>query len=69
MTILSQSIHLDHVHPKYGVEQVGWIGQTGNVYALDDPPYDDREPGSFAPLYQARDESCEPVHADEVAAL
>lgn len=31
--------------------QVGWIGQTGEVYALHDPPMDSREPGSFSPLY------------------
>lgn len=55
---LSQSNHLDHVHPEWGVEQVGWIGQTGAVYALDDAPYDTREPGGFSPLYQPRDEEC-----------
>lgn len=31
--------------------QVGWIGQSGQVYALDDQPMDGREPGSFQPLY------------------
>lgn len=31
--------------------QVGWIGQTGEVYALGDPPFDNREPGGFSPLY------------------
>jgi len=31
--------------------QVGWTGQTGAVYNIDDAPYDDREPGGFAPLY------------------
>lgn len=58
MTMLSQSKHLDHIHLRWGVEQVGWIGQTGAVYALDDPPRDWREPGGYSPLYQARDESC-----------
>ena len=32
--------------------QVGWLGhRDGSVYALADPPYDDREPGGFSPLY------------------
>lgn len=31
--------------------QVGWMGFTGNVYALDDQPFDAREPGGFGPLY------------------
>lgn len=32
--------------------QVGWLGdRDGDVYALADPPYDDREPGGFSPLY------------------
>ena len=30
---------------------VGWIGQTGAVYALDDPPRDGRERGGYAHLY------------------
>lgn len=34
--------------------QVGWLGQTGATYDLDDQPLDgDREPGSFTPLYIA----------------
>lgn len=33
--------------------QVGWLGQTGTVYALHDPPRVDREPGSYSPLYIA----------------
>ena len=32
------------------LSQVGWLGQTGTVYALDDEPRDCREPGSYAPL-------------------
>jgi hypothetical protein len=31
--------------------QVGWIGQSGYVYALDDQPRDAREPGGYSPLY------------------
>ncbi|MET9262393.1 hypothetical protein [Amycolatopsis sp. NPDC004079] len=31
--------------------QVGWIGQTGAVYALHDPPRAGREPGSYEALY------------------
>jgi hypothetical protein len=31
--------------------QVGWMGQTGAVYRLDDEPRDGREPGSYRPLY------------------
>jgi hypothetical protein len=31
--------------------QVGWLGQTGCLYALADPPHDPREPGGYAPLY------------------
>lgn len=57
MTTLSQSEHLDHVHPPFGVEQVGWLGQTGRVYRLDEDP-SQTESGSFSPLYQPRDESC-----------
>ena len=60
--LLSRSAHHDHVHPEWGVEQVGWIGQTGHVYALwEDPSLTER--GSFGPLYQERGESC--VHPDE----
>lgn len=64
-TPLRRSVHLDHVHPKWGVEQIGWIGQTGEVYALDDFPGAEREPGGYGPLFQARDESC--GHADGIA--
>lgn len=50
-----------HVHTRVSREasqrlalaQVGWIGQSGGVYALDDQPMDAREPGSFQPLYIA----------------
>lgn len=48
-----------HVHNKYNspdpkqipeLRQIGWIGQTGAVYALDDQPMDEREKGGFQPL-------------------
>lgn len=32
--------------------QVGWLGQSGEVYALAEPPYG-IEKGSFAPLYMS----------------
>jgi hypothetical protein len=35
------------------LKQIGWLGQTGQVYAYDDQPMDSREPGSFTPLYFA----------------
>lgn len=35
------------------IAQVGWLGETGTVYELDDQPLDVREPGSFTPLYIA----------------
>ncbi len=33
--------------------QVGWLGLTGTIYALDDAlsPSDGREPASYSPLY------------------
>lgn len=31
--------------------QVGWLGQTGAVYALASPPSKSSEPGSYTPLY------------------
>lgn len=31
--------------------QVGWLGFTGMIYALDDEPRDFREPGGYSPLY------------------
>lgn len=30
--------------------QVGWLGATGEIYELDEPPYN-IEKGSFTPLY------------------
>lgn len=33
--------------------QNGWVGHTGRVYALDDPPRDSRELGGYSPLYIA----------------
>jgi hypothetical protein len=55
MPTLAQSKHgsaLPH-DSNLAISQVGWLGATGEVYALDDPPYDSREPGSFTPLYMA----------------
>lgn len=31
--------------------QVGWLGHSGSVYALDDEPHDQRERGGYAPIY------------------
>lgn len=52
------SLHIHTTVPRVNSQnlalaQVGWIGQTGEVYALDDQPMDSREPGSFQPLYIA----------------
>lgn len=48
---LRQSVHLE---PFPGQDaayaQVGWLGQTGGVYGLDEHP-SDSEPGGFTPLY------------------
>jgi hypothetical protein len=46
-----------HLHLPWGVEQVGWLGQTGRVYRLDEEPQL-TESGSFMPLYIARGEIC-----------
>lgn len=56
--VLTPHVHHDHIHIPSGVEQVGWMGQTGRVYALDDETGIRTEPGGFSPLYQARDETC-----------
>jgi hypothetical protein len=32
------------------IAQIGWIGKTGTVYRLDQPPTSSSEPGGFAPL-------------------
>lgn len=55
MTVLRQSKHLDPLPQtsRLVMAQVGWIGGTDAVYALDDPPMDSREPGSHSPLYIA----------------
>jgi hypothetical protein len=55
MPILSQNKHFDPIprSSTLAMVQVGWIGATGEVYALNDPPYDQREPGSFSPLYMS----------------
>jgi hypothetical protein len=53
MTTLSLSKHALVVpsRDRPVIAQVGWLGATGTVYALDDQPLDGREPGSFSPLY------------------
>jgi hypothetical protein len=33
------------------MSQVGWLGHTGAVYGLHDPPRDSREPGGYSALY------------------
>lgn len=33
--------------------QVGWLGATGEVYPLNEPPKSNQEPGSYAPLYMS----------------
>ena len=37
-------------NPGLALNHVGWLGQSGTVYALDDEPHGPREPGSYAPL-------------------
>lgn len=51
---LSPSIQAPPLKPdaRPVMAQVGWLGHRGGAtYALDDPPYDPREPGGFSPLY------------------
>lgn len=62
---LTSSVHHEHTHPQWGVEQVGWIGQSGRVYGLHDEAGLRSEPGSFSPLYQPRDEPCGHVEQEE----
>jgi hypothetical protein len=52
-TALSSSKHAPVVpsSDRPVIAQVGWLGATGTVYALDDQPLDGREPGAFSPLY------------------
>lgn len=64
MTTLNTSEHPEHVHPQWGVEQIGWIGQSGRVYPLGAQISAADEPGSFSPLYQPRDEECGHVQPD-----
>ena len=42
-----QIVHDDEYN--YTLRQVGWIGQTGDFYTLDEDP-SPSEPGSFQPL-------------------
>lgn len=52
MPVLRESVHGTAFEGgNMALAQVGWIGQTGEVYALNDPPMDSREPGSHSPLY------------------
>ncbi len=55
MPVLSQSIQGPRLprDDERVMAQVGWIGQTGEVYAPDDQPMDSREPGGFSPLWMA----------------
>ena len=55
MPTLAQHIHGPTLprDSNLALAQVGWIGATGEVYALDDQPRDGREPGSYSPLYLA----------------
>lgn len=55
MTALAQSKHAAPLPQTstLAMAQVGWMGFTGEVYALADPPYDQREPGGLSPLYIA----------------
>lgn len=49
--------------------QVGWIGQTGRVYGLDDEAGVRSEPGSFMPLWilAHADTPVPPDHGDNDA--
>lgn len=52
MSALKRSVHGEAFDAdRMALAQVGWIGQTGEVYALTDPPRDGRERGGYAPLY------------------
>lgn len=55
MAKLMQHVHSDPIprDSRLVLVQVGWLGATGEVYPLNDQPMDDREPGSFTPLYIA----------------
>ncbi|MFJ8815453.1 hypothetical protein [Amycolatopsis thermoflava] len=44
MSTGSEPIHAEH----WALRQVGWLGQSGTVYALGEKP---RESGGFTPLY------------------
>lgn len=50
LSLHKQGPRLAH-NSKQVMSQIGWVGQTGSVYAIDDEPRDSREPGSYQPLY------------------
>lgn len=50
LDMAKQGPRLAH-NSKAVMSQVGWLGHTGSVYALDDVPRDRREPAGYAPLY------------------
>lgn len=54
MSKLSMSVHSKPLSPnnKQVMVQVGWLGQSGEVYELEKPPYNS-EKGSFAPIYMS----------------
>jgi hypothetical protein len=53
MSKLSMSIQGEPMRPesKAVMAQVGWLGQTGEVYPLKPLPTAEQEPGSYTPLY------------------
>lgn len=52
MQFLGKAVEpLPPLKDKIRVQQIGWLGQTGEVYRLDEPPTAHTEPGSFGPLY------------------
>jgi hypothetical protein len=45
-----QGARLAH-NSRAAMAQVGWLGFSGAVYRLDDPPRDHREKAGYQPLY------------------
>jgi hypothetical protein len=41
------------VYNKDVMVQIGWLGQTGEVYKLHRPPTSEEEPGSYTPIYMS----------------
>lgn len=48
--VISTPLGPDRTYYRLTFRQVGWIGQTGAFYALDENPRP-TEPGSYSPLY------------------